>query len=121
MLHVRAEQSQISDIRFDSHENNIANRIPARSTLVILCVETITVKKLPVPFPATSWDVTYQTLSSWEYVSLMKTGVFPDIFFPSPEFKGAEFFSQRPNFMATLAGAPVASQESSGNFPGSSL
>jgi hypothetical protein len=44
----------------------------------------------------------------------MKTGVFPDIFFPSPEFKGAEFFSQQPNFMATL----VASQASSGNFPG---
>jgi hypothetical protein len=48
----------------------------------------------------------------------MKTGVFPDIFFPSPEFKGAEFFSHRPNFMATLASALVASQESSSNFPG---
>jgi hypothetical protein len=36
----------------------------------------------------------------------MKTGVFPDIFFPSPEFKGAEFFSHRPNFMAIWPALP---------------
>jgi len=39
----------------------------------ILC----TVKKIPVPFPAPSRDVTYQTLSSREYIFLMKPGVFP--------------------------------------------
>ncbi len=95
--------SQIPGTRVDSHENNIAKQDPGEIYFgnTVLCVETITVKKLPVPFPAPSWDVTYQTLSSREYVSLMKTGVFPDIFFPSHEFKGAEFFSQRPNFMAT--------------------
>jgi hypothetical protein len=31
--------------------------------------------------------------------------------------KGAKFFSQWPNFMATLPGAPVAIQESSSNLP----
>jgi hypothetical protein len=35
--------------------------------------------------------------------------------------KGPNFLSQRPNFMATLAAAPVASQEYSGNFPWSRL
>jgi hypothetical protein len=45
-----------------------------------------TVKKDPVRFPAPSRDVTYLTLSSLEYVSLMKPEIFPDIPFPSPEF-----------------------------------
>jgi hypothetical protein len=30
--------------------------------------------------------------------------------------KWAEFFSQRPNFMATLPGAPLTSQKCSSNF-----
>ena len=43
-------------------------------------------KKVPVPFPAPSRDVTDYILSSQEYVSITKSGVFPDIPFPSPEF-----------------------------------
>jgi hypothetical protein len=43
-------------------------------------------KKVPVLFPAQSRDITGQTLSSHEYISLMKPGVFPNITFPSPEF-----------------------------------
>jgi hypothetical protein len=35
--------------------------------------------------------------------------------------ESGEIFSQLPYFMFTVAGAPEASQESSGNFPGSRL
>jgi hypothetical protein len=43
-------------------------------------------KKVPVPLPAPSRDVTDQTLSSQECVSFLKPGVFPDISFPILEF-----------------------------------
>jgi hypothetical protein len=49
-----------------------------------------TVKIVSVPFLAPRRDV---TLSSREYVSLMKPGVFPDILFPSPEFSQNPFES----------------------------
>ncbi len=44
-------------------------------------------------FPSPSLDVTYQTLSGREYVSLIKPEVFPDIPFPSPEFSQNPFES----------------------------
>jgi hypothetical protein len=46
---------------------------------------------------------------------LLLTRIFTD-FDTCDLTKGAEFFSQWPNFMATLPGAPVASRESSINF-----
>jgi hypothetical protein len=42
-------------------------------------------------FPSPSRDVTYQTLSGREYVSLIKPEVFPDIPFPSQEFSQNPF------------------------------
>jgi hypothetical protein len=67
----------------------------------------ITVKIVQVFFPAPSRDVTYQSLSSREYVSLMKPEVSPDISFPSPEF------SQNPFELVSI---PVPSQEFSQIF-----
>jgi hypothetical protein len=64
-------------------------------------------KKLPVAFPAPSQDVTEQTLSSREYVSLMKPGIFPDIPFPSQEFSQNPFKS---------VSVPIHRQEFSGIF-----
>jgi hypothetical protein len=52
-----------------------------------------TVKKGFAVFPSPSRDVTYQTLSGREYVSLIKPEVFPDIPFPSPEFSQNPFES----------------------------
>ncbi len=48
-------------------------------------LHTMHCKKIPVPFPAPSRDVTYQTLSNREYAALMKPVVFPDTSFPSLE------------------------------------
>ncbi len=50
-------------------------------------------KNSPSLFPAPSRDVTYQILSSREYVSLMKPEVFPDISFPGPEFSESFWIS----------------------------
>ncbi len=44
-------------------------------------------------FPFPSRDVTYQTLSRREYVSLIKPEVFPDLPFPSLEFSQNPFES----------------------------
>jgi hypothetical protein len=52
-----------------------------------------TVKKGFAVFPSPSRDVTYQTLSGREYVSLIKPEVFPDIPFPSREFSQNPFES----------------------------
>jgi hypothetical protein len=67
-------------------------------------------KKSPGPFPLPRRDVTYQTLSSQEYVSLTKPEVFPDISFPSPEFLQIPFKS---------VCVPVCRQEFSWIFPSS--